>query len=93
MSVHGVGRWPSSKYPIGHCDMTTTVTEEECQWADHIILMDTNPPDWRDRLLYSDKIQHWYIEKGLPWEEQVKLLKSYVAKLVDLCDPWRHPEA
>ena len=92
MSVHGIGRWPSSHTPIGMTEMTTTVTKEECDWADYIILMDTNPPDWRDRVMYSDKVQHWYIKKGLPWEEQVKLLKAYVAKLADLCDRMRNPE-
>lgn len=91
MSVHGVGRWPSAHTPMGMTEMTTTVTPEECDWADYIILMDTNPPDWRDRVMYSDKIQHWFIEKGLPWEEQTKLLKQYVAKLCDLCDSMRQP--
>ena len=89
MSVHGHGRWPSSRTPVGVTEMTTTVTEEECEWADYIILMDTNPPDWRDRHMYGEKIQHWYIKKGLPWVDQVKILKNYVAGLADLCDPWR----
>jgi protein-tyrosine-phosphatase len=91
MSVHGCGRWPSSRTPMGLTEMTTTVTPEECDWADYIILMDTNPPDWRDRVMYSEKIQHWYIEKGLPWEEQTKLLRAFVATLADQCDSWRNP--
>ena len=90
MSVHGIGRWPSSRTPTGLTEMTTTVTSEECDWADHIILMDTNPPDWRDRGMYTSKVQHWYVKKGLPWEEQEQILKAYVADLCDLCDPWRN---
>ena len=86
ISVHGSGRWPSSRVAQAMCEMTTTVTEEECKEADYIILMDTNPPDWRDRGMYSTKIQHWYIKPGLPWEDQEEILKGYVRKLVDECD-------
>ena len=86
MEVHGCGRWPSSRIAKAMCEMTETVTAEECKWADHIILMDTNPPDWRDKGLYSEKIQHWYVKKGLPWDEQKEILKDYVRELVDICD-------
>ena len=91
LSVHSMGRWPSSRTPTGLTEMTTTVTKEECDWADYIVLMDTNPPDWRDRVLYGEKVEHWYIEKGLPWDDQVKLLKEYVHKLADRCDTYRNP--
>lgn len=86
MSVHGVGRWPSSRVAMAMCEMKEEVTSQECKAADYIILMDTNPPDWRDRGMYSKKIEHWYIEKGLSWEEQKEILKDYVRKLVDKCD-------
>ena len=86
MSVHGIGRWPSSRVAIAHCEMKESVTKKEADQADYIILMDTNPPDWRDRGMYSKKIEHWYVEKGLPWEEQEKILKDYVRKLVDKCE-------
>ena len=91
MSVHGIGRWPSSRVAMAMCEMKETVTSKECEQADYIILMDTNPPDWRDRGLYSKKIEHWYVSKELPWEEQQEILKDYVRKLVDKCDgsPWR----
>ena len=86
MKVHGMGRWPSSRVATADCDMKEEVTTEECERADYIILMDTNPPDWRDRGLYSKKIQHWYVAKDLTWEEQKEILKDYVRDLVNLCD-------
>jgi hypothetical protein len=86
MSVHGIGRWPSSRVAVAHCEVKESVTKEEAEQAHHIILMDTNPPDWRDRGMYSRKIEHWYVEKGLPWEDQEEILKDYVRKLVDKCE-------
>ncbi|MBK27192.1 MAG: hypothetical protein CME70_24525 [Halobacteriovorax sp.] len=86
LKVHGMGRWPSSRVASAHCEMKEEVTTQDCEKANYIILMDTNPPDWRDRGMYSKKIQHWYIPKGLPWEEQKKMLEDYVRKLVRLCD-------
>lgn len=86
LKVHGMGRWPSSRVASAHCEMKEEVTTQDCEKANYIILMDTNPPDWRDRGMYSKKIQHWYIPKGLPWEEQKKMLEDYVRKLVHLCD-------
>ena len=90
MSVHGIGRWPSSRVAMAMCEMKEAVTSKECEEADYIVLMDTNPPDWRDRGLYSRKIEHWYVSKDLSWEEQKEVLKDYFRKLVDKCDdsPW-----
>ena len=86
MKVHGVGRWPSSRVASACCEMTTTVTEKECEEANHIVMMDTNPPLWRDRDRYADKIQHWYVPKEMKWDEQKEVLKQYVRELVETCD-------
>jgi hypothetical protein len=86
LSVHASGRWPSSRVAQGSCEMTTTLTEEKCDRADHIILMDTNPPLWEDREKYASKIQHWYVAKDMEWEEQKEVLKQYVRELVDIVD-------
>ena len=68
--------------------MTASITPEESSDAEYIILMDTNPPDWRDSVLYNDKIQHWHVEKGLPWEEQEVILMEYVRRLASTCSSY-----
>lgn len=86
MEVHGCGRWPSSRVAKAVCDTRENMTEEECKWADHVILMDNEAPDWRDKGLYSRKIEHWHIKEDLPWNQQKEILKDRVRLLVDKCD-------
>lgn len=86
MKVHGCGRWPSSRVAKAVCETRDAMTPEECEWADYIILMDNKTPDWRDKGMYSRKIEHWHIDENLPWNEQEEIIKGLVRALVEKCE-------
>ena len=47
MYTHGVGRWPSSRTPLMDCTTTKRLTKKQCDNADYIIVLDSNPPEAR----------------------------------------------
>ena len=90
MYTHGVGRWPSSRTPLMDCTTTKRVTGKQCDNADYIVLMHTNTTSKPKNMLthekFKAKLQNWYVDDELVWEEQKEVIKNYVRELAILCD-------
>jgi len=90
MYTHGVGRWPSSRTPLMDCTTTKRLTGAQCDKADYIVLMHTSKTGKVRNILthedYKDKLQHWYIDDELNWEDQEEMIKNYVRELSIQCD-------
>ena len=85
MSVHGQGRWPSSRVPIAMCDSILNLGEgkEELGEADRIVVMEDDEETLALNNEFGDKVEHWNIH-GF---EKVEIKKK-VADLVDRVEHW-----
>lgn len=83
MSVHGQGRWPSSRAGKAQARFVPNMTKDDINWANRIIIMDDTPPLFKERARYKEKIEHWEVAEMIPWENQKKIIKGKVSSLLD----------
>jgi len=83
MSVHGQGRWPSSRASRGQARFVSNLTKDDIDWAYRIIIMDDTPPLFNEKDDYKNKIDHWEINERIPWYNQKKLIKDKVSSLLN----------
>ena len=86
MSVHGSGRWPSSRVPTSERLAVLELSEEDACRSDHIVLMDSEPLCAEEESKYKGKIMHWDISEKISWEEQKTEIKKRVMDLIGQVD-------
>jgi hypothetical protein len=79
MSVHGCGRWPSSKVPVSMCESMLHEVKDTClKDVDKIVVMEDDEKFMANNPEFMDKMEHWNIH-GFSRKE----IKKKVSDLVD----------
>ena len=86
MSVHGSGRWPSSRVPTSERLAVLELSEEDAWRTDHIILRGFESLYAVEESRYKGRIMDWEISEEISWEEKKTEIKKGVMDLIGQAD-------